>query len=60
MDRSTLNKLKKGQMPSIESGSTKVTQSDVSKKAQDFTKKVNEKNPNLYQLLLSWQGYYFH
>ena len=46
MDRSTLNKLKKGQMPSIESGSTKVTQSDVSKKAQDFTKKVNEKNPN--------------
>ena len=24
----------------------KVTQSDVSKKAQDFTKKVNEKNPN--------------
>ena len=46
MDRSTLNKLKKGQMPSIESGSTKVTQSDVSKKAQDFTKKINEKNPN--------------
>ena len=46
MDRSTLNKLRKGQMPSIESGSTKVTQSDVSKKAQDFTKKVNEKNPN--------------
>ncbi len=49
-NRSTINKLNKGQMPNI--GTPKITgdvvkQSEVSKAAKEFTDKINKKNKNL-------------